>query len=225
MKKPLFASISLPNPIPHPHPAEQFQTSSRSHPHKMGTASKVLSMVFRVGEIICGAIVAGILGQYLHVLDDANVDANNRIVYAISIAGISIFFALLLTPPVKYSFWAFGLDFALFVCWMVAFGLLVNVSSPMVYPSPMHLDMISYSNQQSQLTGSKGCSSTWYWRSWGYYWDGWWVNVPINSATQTLVGTAACSYWRTGNAFSFIGGWCWFANGLIVSLHTLLIDC
>jgi len=94
----------------------------------MGTASQALSVVFRVGELICAAIVAGILGRYLDIIDQANVGANGRIVYTVVIAGISIFFSLVLLPPLKYSFWACPFDFAMFVCWMVAFGLLINVS-------------------------------------------------------------------------------------------------
>jgi len=39
-------------------------------------------------------------------------------------AGISICAAIILMPPFKYSFWVFLLDFALFVYWMVLFGLL-----------------------------------------------------------------------------------------------------
>lgn len=94
----------------------------------MGTASKVTSVCLRIGELICASIVAGILGHYLYLLDQANADANNRIVYAVAIAGISITFSIILILPFKYSFLAFPLDYALFICWMVAFGLLVAVS-------------------------------------------------------------------------------------------------
>ena len=94
----------------------------------MGTASKVISVIFRSGELICASIVTGILGYYLSILDDANASYNTRIVYAVAIGGISIFFSLALMPPMAYSFWAFPLDIALFICWMVAFGLLCNVS-------------------------------------------------------------------------------------------------
>ena len=95
----------------------------------MGIASQITSVVLRAIELISASIVAGIVGTYLHFLGDANVDANGRIVYTIAIAGISIFFSILFMPPLKYSFYGFPLDFALFVCWMVAFGLLVNVCS------------------------------------------------------------------------------------------------
>ena len=99
----------------------------------MGTTSKAVSVIFRIGELICAAIVVGILGRYLDLVYDASASANGRIIYTIVIGGISIFFSLILMPPLKYSFWAFGLDFALFICWMVAFGLLINVS---ISPSP-----------------------------------------------------------------------------------------
>jgi hypothetical protein len=95
----------------------------------MGTASKVTSVILRILELISAVIVTAILGRYLYFLDLANVGAGSRIIYSEVIAGMSIFFSLILIPPVKYSFYAFPLDFVLFVCWMVAFGLLANVSS------------------------------------------------------------------------------------------------
>jgi hypothetical protein len=94
----------------------------------MGEASKVASVCLRIGELICASVVAGILGHYLYLLDQADDNLNDRIVYTVAMAGISIAFSIILMPPFKYSFWAFPLDFALFICWMVAFGLLVAVS-------------------------------------------------------------------------------------------------
>jgi hypothetical protein len=93
----------------------------------MGTASKDISLLFRIFELISAAIITGILGYYLNILDDANV-YNSRIVYALAMGAISIFFSIVLMPPLIYSFLAFVIDFAIFVCWMVAFGLLINVS-------------------------------------------------------------------------------------------------
>jgi len=156
----------------------------------MGTASKVVSVCLRVGELICGAIVAGIIGHYLYLLHLANVEPNDRFVYTEAIAGISIFFSIILMPPLPYSFWAFPFDFALFICWMVAFGLLVD------------------------LTGTRACHSHWYWADWGYYWGGWFYRIPITNASESLIGTVHCATWRTGNAFVFIGGWIWLGNAL-----------
>ncbi|KFZ25195.1 hypothetical protein V502_00327 [Pseudogymnoascus sp. VKM F-4520 (FW-2644)] len=93
----------------------------------MGSGSRAISVVFRLMQLVPAAVVAGTLGHYLHNIHEAGVGSNGRVVYAIAIAGISIFFALVLMPPLTYSFYAFPLDFAIFVCWMVAFGLLVNL--------------------------------------------------------------------------------------------------
>ncbi|KAH8655155.1 hypothetical protein BGZ60DRAFT_546842 [Tricladium varicosporioides] len=157
----------------------------------MGAASKTCSVILRCGELISAAIVAGILGRYLYFLSSAHVHAGSRVIYAEVIAGISILASLCLFPPLKYSFYCFVLDFALWICWMVAFGLLCN------------------------LTISGGCESYWYWNYWGYYWGRYWYRVPHISVTQSMVGTAACSEWRATLAFSFIGGWVWFTSGIL----------
>ena len=94
----------------------------------MGLASRITAVVFRVMEFISAVIVAALLGRYLRLLHLAGASGGSRVIYAEVIAGLSIFFSLLLFPPVRYSFYAFPLDFALFICWMVAFGLLDNVS-------------------------------------------------------------------------------------------------
>lgn len=95
----------------------------------MGGASKAVSVVFRLMQLISASIVAGVLGNYLHYVSQAHAHMSGRVVYAISIAGIAIFFSLVLMVPLRYSFFAFPFDFAMFVAWMVAFGLLVNVRS------------------------------------------------------------------------------------------------
>lgn len=95
----------------------------------MGTASKVISVLLRIFELCCAGIVLGILGHFFHVLHLGNGSADGRLVYAEVIAGLSVAFSILLVPPLTYSFYAFPLDLAIFICWMVAFGLLDNVSS------------------------------------------------------------------------------------------------
>ena len=94
----------------------------------MGTGSKVASVCLRVSELICAAIVAGVEGHYLYLVNQANDSPNGRIIYTEVIAGLSIAFSLILMLPMKYSFWGFPLDFALFICWIVAFGLMMDVS-------------------------------------------------------------------------------------------------
>ena len=82
-------------------------------------------VILRLLEISFAAVVAGIIGHYLTLQDS---DSSERILYTIVLAGISLFFALVFLPPFKYSFYSFTIDFILFICWMVDFGLLVNVS-------------------------------------------------------------------------------------------------
>jgi hypothetical protein len=93
----------------------------------MGIATKITSVVLRIVELSSAVIVVAILGRYLHFLDIANVGAGGRVIYTEVIAGLSIAFSIILMPPLAYSFILFPLDFVLFVCWMVAFGLLANV--------------------------------------------------------------------------------------------------
>jgi ABC-type transport system involved in multi-copper enzyme maturation permease subunit len=94
----------------------------------MGATSKIVSFFLRIVELASAAIVAGLVGQYLHYLTMANSWASSRIIYTEVIAGISILFSILFMPPLKYSFYGFVVDFALFICWMVAFGSLADAS-------------------------------------------------------------------------------------------------
>ncbi len=94
----------------------------------MGIASKVTSVVFRLLEVISAAVVAGMVGQYLHYVSQAHDKAIPEMIYAVVLAGISLIVALVCMPPLRYAFWGFVLDACLFICWMTAFGLLVSVS-------------------------------------------------------------------------------------------------
>jgi hypothetical protein len=98
----------------------------------MGVASRIVSVVLRLCELIAAAVVAGIVGGYLHHVSVGHGAAGSRMVYAVAIAGISIVLALVCMPPLKYSFYFFVVDFALFICWMVVAGLLVAVSSVLI---------------------------------------------------------------------------------------------
>jgi len=156
----------------------------------MGSASKAISIVFRIGELISASIVLGIMSRFIYLVNLGHADTNSRLIYAEVIAGISIAASILLMPPLLYSFWAFPLDCALFICWMVAFGLLAN------------------------LSGSHTCSSFWYWNYWGYYWGRFWY-IPRATITYSVVGNVGCGPWRSVLAFSFIGGICWLVNTFI----------
>jgi hypothetical protein len=94
----------------------------------MGVASKAVSVTLRALQLISAAIVAGILGRFLHLVHSGHGHFNNRLVYAITLAGLSIFFSLCLILPLL-SFLAFPLDLIMFILWMVAFGLMEGVSA------------------------------------------------------------------------------------------------
>ena len=93
----------------------------------MGTGSKITSVFLRIMELISAAIVAGLVGEYLHFVSNAHDTASPRMVYAVALAGISLVVSLICMIPLNYTFYGFLLDAALFVMWMTAFGLLVNV--------------------------------------------------------------------------------------------------
>ena len=96
----------------------------------MGTASKVLSVLFRLAEFSSAVIVVGLLGRFfyfLHVGPDG--DDNSRLIYTEVISCLEIFASIILIIPAKYSFYAWPLDAIFFILSMVAFGLLAGVST------------------------------------------------------------------------------------------------
>jgi len=116
----------------------------------MGTASKVFSVILRFGELCSFVIVTALLGRFFYFEDIApNGSINGRLIYAQVISCLSILFSIVLIVPLKYSFYAWPLDALLFICTIVAFGLLANLST--------------------------SCTSTWYVTYWGWYWGRLWV--------------------------------------------------
>jgi hypothetical protein len=93
----------------------------------MGKASKIVLVIFRIWQIICSAIVLGILARFLHVLSEAGAARDGRVIYGIIVASISIVFAIVFIAPFMYAFLAFPFDFALFIMWLVLFCLLITV--------------------------------------------------------------------------------------------------
>ncbi|KAK0621025.1 hypothetical protein B0T14DRAFT_538201 [Immersiella caudata] len=90
-----------------------------------GHASCDLSVFLRLGELICGAIVLGLLGRAFYLIRQAGVtDPNGRLIYVAVTAALAILYSLFFTPPLGYSFWFFPIDFFFFAAWLVAFCLL-----------------------------------------------------------------------------------------------------
>jgi hypothetical protein len=112
----------------------------------MGAAIKVLAVLGRFVQFISGVICAGILGRYVYLLDVADLSVNSKLEYALAISGIAITFSLLLIAPFAYQFWAFPFDFAMFVMWMVSFGLLddVRLSLSLLSKSPFFPSLPSF---------------------------------------------------------------------------------
>ena len=179
----------------------------------MGMASKVCSVILRLLELISAAVVAGLVGEYLHFVDQANASANSKMVYTVALAGISLVVCLICMVPLNILFYGFLLDAALFVMWMTAFGLLVNVSKSSL---SCFLEDFQQEMLNKKQLGNGGCDSYWYWSSWGWYYGGWYSYPFPADVNQSLVGTAACGKWRATIAWSFIGGWCWLLSAFLV---------
>ncbi|KAK3995215.1 hypothetical protein QBC44DRAFT_366741 [Cladorrhinum sp. PSN332] len=146
----------------------------------MGSASKVLSVILRLGELACASIIIGLLGWFLGRLDEANAHTDSRIIYTMVIACIALALSIILMPPFTYSFMAFPIDFIFFVLFLVAFCLL------------------------EALTGINTCSSFWYWSYWGFYWGGFWRTPTVVVTGPSDIGWSGCSSWKTTLAFTFI---------------------
>lgn len=95
----------------------------------MGTGSKIVSVLFRLGELCSAVIVVALLGRFFYLINIANASANGRLVYAEVISALEITFSIILIIPAKYSFYAFPIDIIFFICSIVAFALLADVGT------------------------------------------------------------------------------------------------
>jgi hypothetical protein len=94
-----------------------------------GTASRGLSVFLRLGELVCGVVVLGLIGRSFYLTGRAGVDEpNGRLIYATVIAALTIIHAIFFMPPLGYVFWFFPIDLFFFVAWLVVFCLLETVS-------------------------------------------------------------------------------------------------
>jgi hypothetical protein len=122
-----------------------------------GTAHKVISACLRVLEFCCSGIILGLLSRFFYLIDQLDGPNDSRLIFALSMAAISVFFAMVLVPPVKYSFYCFPIDFSIFVCWITCYALLQD------------------------LSGTSACSSSWFTSYWTVYWNGSSVGSVITS--------------------------------------------
>lgn len=96
--------------------------------------TRAASIILRFGELVSAVIPLGILATFIHFVNDAHASTSGRIIYGLVIACISSLASIVLFIPLDFTFCAFPLDFSLFVCWIVAFGLMTDVSSIPVCP-------------------------------------------------------------------------------------------
>ena len=64
----------------------------------MGSASKIVSVILRIGELVASVIVLGIVGYFLWIISDANIYSDSRLVYTTVIASLGTFFSIILLP-------------------------------------------------------------------------------------------------------------------------------
>ncbi|KAL2010302.1 hypothetical protein VTN00DRAFT_6109 [Thermoascus crustaceus] len=93
----------------------------------MPVFSRIFSICLRIGEIAFGAVVAGIIGHYLHLYSGADVWPEARWIYTEVIAGLSILLGVLFLIPFAAGFYAWPVDFIISLAWFAAFGALVNM--------------------------------------------------------------------------------------------------
>ncbi|KAI0156976.1 membrane-associating domain-containing protein [Xylariaceae sp. FL1272] len=86
----------------------------------------LVSIILRLAELVFAAIVAGLNGEYLHLVRHTSSWSQGRFIYTEVVAGISIFLALIWLFPFSGSFIHWPVDLLISITWFVAFGLLVN---------------------------------------------------------------------------------------------------
>ncbi|KAE8152016.1 marvel domain-containing protein [Aspergillus avenaceus] len=92
----------------------------------MPVVSRLVSIVLRVVEIICGAIVAGIIGHYLASFTSIDPWPQARWIYTEVVAGLSIILGLIWLIPFSFGFFSWPFDTVISLAWFAAFGILVD---------------------------------------------------------------------------------------------------
>lgn len=160
----------------------------------MPAMARIAYLSLRVGELAFAATVAGLIGQYLHQVDEANGHPGKRFVYTEVIAGLSILLALIWLLPFTAGFIHYPVDFVMFILWIVAFGLLVNVSAQQELYAP------SNSTPETnlfcvQFIGPLHCGSIWAWGD--------------------ITDKGTCQKWKASVAFSFLSAVFWLASAIL----------
>ncbi|PLB37919.1 MARVEL domain-containing protein [Aspergillus candidus] len=92
----------------------------------MPVLSRILSIALRTVEIICGAVVAGIIGYYLNSFDKLETWSQARWIYTEVVAAVSIILGFLWLIPCSFGFFSWPFDVIISCAWFAAFGILVD---------------------------------------------------------------------------------------------------
>jgi len=92
--------------------------------------SRFISLGLRTGQLISAVIVAGIVGHYLAVVDDAGLIPGDRFIYTEVVAGLAIFTSLILLIPMTWAMTPLPWDFIMFLLWIISFSLLTDYIAP-----------------------------------------------------------------------------------------------
>lgn len=155
----------------------------------MGGTFRACNVILRIWELVCSAVVLGIVAKFINSVIRAGASNDSRLIYTLIIASVSTLYSLLFMPPLLYTFLAFPADFILFIMWLVAFYLLVT------------------------RVATNTCNSFWYLTYWGFYWDPWYWGGP--GYGYNTVGYAGCSQWRAVLAFSFMASMTYLVTSIL----------
>jgi len=86
----------------------------------MVLVARFISLALRAGQLISAVIVAGIVGHYLAVFDDAGLIPEDRFIYTEVVAGLAIFTSLILLIPMTWAMTPLPWDFIMFILWVCA---------------------------------------------------------------------------------------------------------
>ncbi|KAF2185319.1 hypothetical protein K469DRAFT_576726, partial [Zopfia rhizophila CBS 207.26] len=142
----------------------------------------------------CSVIITALLGHFFYFPSLGNEHADGCIVYARVIAYLGVVFSIALFPSLEYTFYAFPIGAIIFICSIVEFGLLAD------------------------LTGTDSCSAHSYWHYWGYRCSEIWHVGPRVTITFGDVGSAGCWSWKCILAFTYIGAMAWLLSAFLVSI-------
>ncbi|KAA8647132.1 hypothetical protein EYZ11_012146 [Aspergillus tanneri] len=123
----------------------------------MPVVSRLVSIVLRVAEIACGAVVAGIIGRDLTSYD-GDIWPQARWIYTEVVAGLSILLGLIWLIPFSSSFFTWPLDVIISFAWFAAFGILVDAIHKLSCGSIWHWGGLTHNDNCSRRKAAEAFS-------------------------------------------------------------------